>query len=291
MTSKFNLTAFALLLVLNSIAIVSSAQSGEAVAVFLKGGDVRIGQTVQTDSQGNIRLVNDCGIFNINKADIDSITPYKALAPLINSQQQKTSAQDYNQQVSGVSQGNLNVSTSTSNTPESKEANKWYNLSSVALLMGQGQNGFIPIPSFTNVTGIRLGSNVMAGIGIGYEYYEWSIMPVFADVKYNFNGDRIHPFISMKLGYGVPLGKASQIDNDYYNGEVTELYGGLQLNPEAGLMIRVSGSSSALVLSMGYHFQQLSYKYNKYSWWGYEYNNTIVHTDFNRISFRFGYMF
>ncbi len=270
MTYKSNLTVFALFLVLNSIAIVSSAQSGETVAIFLKGGDVRIGQTVQTDSQGNIRLVNDCGVYNIKKADIDSIAPYKVNAALGNPQR-PGSAQE--------------------NTPESKEEKKWYNLTSVALLMGQGQNGFIPIPSFTNVTGIRLGTNVLAGIGIGFEYYEWSVMPVFADVKYISKRERTKPFLSMKLGYAFPLGKSSQIQDDYYNGEVTEYYGGLQLNPEAGLMIPISGGTSSLVLSMGYHFQQLSYKYNKYSWWGYEYNNTIVHTDYNRISFRLGYKF
>jgi hypothetical protein len=278
MTSKFNLTVFALFLVLNSIAIVSPAQSGESVAVFLKGGDVRIGKVVNTDNMGNIRLTNDCGIFNIKEADIDSITSVKtSVGTSVNS---NTS-----------SPGNKQVNETITDKPEEKNDRKWYNLTSVALLMGQGQNGFLPVPSITTVTGIRLGSNVMAGIGVGYEYYDWSVMPVFADVKYTLDIDRIMPFFSMKLGYGFPLGKASQVDNDFYNGEITNLNGGLQLNPEAGLMIRTSGSTSALVLSIGYHFQQVSYEYNKYSWWGYQYDNTVVHTDYNRISFRIGYLF
>lgn len=278
MTCKLNVSVIALVLVLNLIAIVSPAQSGGTVAVYLKGGDVRIGQAVHTDTLGNIRLVNDCGIFNISKVDIDSITPtpeFKAdIYQQVNHQQGTESEQ---------------VQTNSINAP-STEDKKWYNLTSVALLMGQGLNGFIPVPSITNVTGIRLGQRVMAGIGIGYEYYGWSVMPVFAEAKYTLVDGNVTPFLSMKLGYGFPFGKTSHFDDDYNNREVSDFYGGLQLNPEAGLMIRVDKGSS-VVISLGYHFQHLSYKYNQYSWWGPNYNNTIVHTDYNRISFRIGYMF
>ena len=76
MTCKWmiNSSKLAFVLVLVTVAIVSSAQSGETVAIFLKGGDVRFGQIVQSDSLGNLGLLNECGLFHIKADDIDSIS-------------------------------------------------------------------------------------------------------------------------------------------------------------------------------------------------------------------------
>ena len=132
---------FALVLVLMFIAIVSSAQSGETVAVYLKDGDVRIGRIEHSDNAGNIRLTNACGVFNIKAADIKSMNPVKPFEtePIIKKE------------------------------PRQKG---YYNITSVALLFGQGQVGFLPIPSLTTVNGWQINQKLFTGLGIGFEYYE-----------------------------------------------------------------------------------------------------------------------
>lgn len=213
---------FALVLVLMFIAIVSSAQSGETVAILLKNGDVRIGGASEATSD---------------------------------------------------------------------KQHGYYNITSVALLFGQGQNGFLPIPSLTMVNGWQISPKLYTGLGIGYEYYEWSVMPLFADVKYMFvsaGTDKLMPFCSMKLGWAFPLGKPTEEDSNYDG--ITKYQGGIQLNPEAGIRISM-GNNSALLLSMGYHFQQLSYKSKTYYWWNSTQYESTTHTDYNRITFRLGFRF
>jgi len=255
-----NSIKLALVLVLMFTAIVSSAQSGETVAVYLKDGDVRIGRIEHTDSAGNVRLTNSCGTFNIKAADIKSMNPVKPFEtePVIKKE------------------------------PRQKG---YYNITSVALLFGQGQNGFLPIPSLTTVNGWQIIPKLYTGLGIGFEYYEWGVMPVFADVKYLFlsaGSQKYTPFGSMKLGWSFPIGKPTDEDANYEG--ITKYQGGIQLNPEAGIRISM-GNNNALLLSMGYHFQQLSYKSRTYYWWNSSQYESTTHTDYNRITFRLGFQF
>jgi len=261
---NFNLTTIALFLVMFSFAIVSSAQSGGTVAIFLKNGEARYGQIIDTDSQGNITLENECGIFLIPPSEIDSIKVRHSSFP----------------KNSGVQS-----SSQTANAPRKViqlQEKGYYNVTSLALLMGQGQDGFIPVPSITTVNGWQVNKRLFTGIGIGFEYYEWSIMPLFADVKYMLGKDNVQPFVSFKLGYGIPIGKSG-------NSWITEHNGGIQLNPEVGVRL-VFSEKSSLLLSIGYHYQQLNYKENNYYYWGSPYETT-VHTDYNRVSLRAGFLF
>ncbi|HLN52316.1 MAG TPA: hypothetical protein VK212_01325 [Lentimicrobium sp.] len=277
---RLNLTSIALVLVLLSVAIVSPAQSGEAVALFLKGGDVRFGKVINRDQAGNIRLANECGIFNIKATDIDSIKNYDVAF-----------SNDFRQRIETLPQS---TGMMTRILKESKESVSYkekgfYNITSVALLFGQGQDGFLPIPSLTTVLGWQFNKKMLAGAGIGYEYYEWSVGTLFADLKYMVNQKNVMPFGSFKIGYALPIGKPSETDN--YYGEITKYYGGIQLNPEAGIRLHI-GQGSSLLLSIGYHFQQLAHDENTYYFWGSSSRYTTkVNTDYNRVSFRLGFMF
>lgn len=272
------LATLALFLLMFSFAIVSTAQSVETVAIFLKNGDVRFGKITEAKDNGTIRLINECGIYHIQRSEIDSIKNIN------------TSSLKEDFEVAGSYNYQYNTATKAPLKNEYKPSEKgFYNITSVALLFGQGQNGFLPVPSLSTVNGWQFNKRLLTGIGISYEYYEWSVLPVFAEVKYMLGSERIIPYGSLKLGYGFPISSPS----DYYedsNGNITKYYGGIQLNPEAGIRILLSNKSSFL-LSLGYHFQQLSYKENNYYWWNSNNFETTVHTDFNRISVRAGFMF
>lgn len=276
---RLNLTSIALVLVLLSVAIVSPAQSGEAVAIFLKGGDVRFGKVMNRDSFGNIQLANECGIFNISTNEIDSIKNYNS-----------SFSEDFKRDIltGPQSQGKLSRMLEESRAKANYREAGLYNITSVALLFGQGQDGFLPIPSLTTVVGWQFNEKFFTGAGIGYEYYEWSVGTAFADIKYMLSRNYVMPFASFRIGYAVPLGKPTETDN--YYGDITKYYGGIQLNPEAGIRLHI-GQGSSLLLSMGYHFQQLAHDENTYYYWGSPQYTTKIKTDFNRVSFRLGFMF
>lgn len=252
MTCKWmiNSSKLAFVLVLVTVAIVSSAQSGETVAIFLKGGDVRFGQIVQSDSLGNLGLLNECGLFQIKADDIDSI--------------------------------------SLKSTRVETRQTGYYNITSVALLFGQGQDGFIPLPSLTMVNGWQINPNLFTGMGVGYEYYEWGVIPFFAEAKYMLTSDRVKPFCSLKLGYSIPAEKPSE-SSDYYN-VITDYIGGVLVSPEAGIRIPM-GYTNALMLSLGYHYQELSYKQTYQNWYYTTNTESTIHTNYNRISIKVGFMF
>ncbi len=276
---RFNLTNIALVLVLLSVAIVSPAQSGETVAVFLKGGDVRFGQIVYRDQSGNIQLANECGIFNISNSEIDSISSYNF-----------SFSDDFRRNLESANQpqGKMSRLLEVSRQKAAYKDKGWYNITSVALLFGQGQDGFLPVPSLTTVVGWQFNSKIFAGAGVGYEYYEWSVGTIFADFKYMLSQKYVMPFLSFRLGYALPLN--SPPDTENYYGDIVKYYGGVQLNPEAGIRLHI-GEGSSLLLSMGYHFQQLAHDENSYYYWGNSPYTTKVNTDYNRVSFRLGFMF
>lgn len=266
--TKIFAAKLALVLVLISVAIVSSAQSDGTVALYLKNGDVIFGKVLKTAEDGTIRIINTCGLFYFKATEIDSISK-KHPEP------------------------NMSFTLDNVINPRKEYTYKekgFYNITSVGLLLGQGQNGFLPVPSLTTINGWQFNKNVSAGLGIGFEYYDWAVLPIFADARYYLKNTKHSPFGAFKIGYSLPVEKPVQYDNGY--GGEEKYYGGIQINPEIGLRIRM-GKISALLLSIGYHFQRLSYdEESYYNWW--ENSQTAVKrvtTDYNRISFRIGFQF
>ena len=225
----------------------SAAQSRSQVAVYLKSGDVVFGKILSLDSLGNYRISNDCGITQLSPAEIDHIV-----------------------------KGNL------SRTDLRK--NGYFNQSSIALLFGEGQDGFQPIPSLTMVNGWQWNQKIFTGFGLGYEHFDRGVLPLFAEGMYIFSNESFAPFFSFRIGYSFPL--EDQETTEYY-AAVSETYGGINLSPEAGISIAV-GSKSLFLISIGYHYQELSYK-ETYNMWG-SYDKTVF-TNYNRISVRLGFIF
>ncbi len=163
----------------------------------------------------------------------------------------------------------------------------YYNLSSFALLFGEGEQGYMPFPSITMVNGFCFVPGLLTGIGIGYEYLDCSLMPVFADVKYVFPERRHISFVSLKLGGGIPLKSAKAYPQyGYYDGAT--VYGGILIAPELGLLFPQKGKN-ALMVSLGYHHQEISF--DDFANRSLENMRQKTYINFNRISLRLSYMF
>ncbi len=230
----------------------AAAQNLRGDIVHLRNGSAVAGRIIAKDSLG-VRIYNKCGIWQFGMEEIDRVELRHSAGLLI----------------------------------RAANPRGYYNYSSAALLMGIGREGFVPVPSLLMVNGYRFNKHISAGFGIGYEFYEWRMMPVFGELRFFANPNHVTPFISAKAGYGVPL--QGYFDSGY-SGTLSRVRGGWLVSPEAGLRI-YTGHKNALILAIGYRYQQLFYSEDQPSWSSLESNPKKVWMHYNRISFRVGLMF
>lgn len=245
----FGLFVFLLILLLGPVK-QAEAQRKSRDAVYLKQGSIITGSLLQYDSLRGIRISNDCGIWQYSFQEVDSVRIFAM------------------------------------NPRSALKKRGYYNLGSLGLLFGEGNKGTQPFASLTMVNGWQFDQRLFAGIGLGYEFYEWGVLPLFADIKYHFRPDAVTPFVSFKVGYSFPLTETTG-NADYYQTE-GKTFGGVLVNPEVGINFPV-GAHNAVVLGIGYHYQELSWKEPEYQWSYYQ--SKRVYTHFNRISLRVGFIF
>lgn len=244
---KIVLPALMLLLILGWASSAAMAQHRKEVSVYLKSGDVVFGRLLSHDSLGNCRILNDCGISFLSADEISRIGR-------------------------------------RDDRDQDEKPGSYYNQSTVALLFGEGSSGIQPKASITMVNGWQWHRRIYAGLGLGYEYYDRGVMPLFAEGKYFFSGSSFSPFLSFRIGYALPVEK--RVQSDYY-GLVTGTYGGVLLNPEAGVRLRIN-SHAGFIAGIGFNYQELSHRESYYTWGSYD---RTVFTHYNRISFRIGFVF
>ncbi len=238
---------FLLLMFIIGFSLGIHAQSRKEVTVYLKSGDVIYGKIFSQDSLGGCRIANECGITQLDQNEIEYIGK------------------------GGYSGEDLKNS-------------GFYNQSTIALLFGEGQDGFQPKPSLTMVNGWQWQQRFFTGLGLGYEHFDRGVLPLFAEAKYFFMTESFSPFLSFRMGYAFPVEKQQQTD---YNGNITDTYGGILLNPEAGIRVALGGGNY-FIAGLGYNYQQLSHHEAYYMWGSYD---KVVFTNYNRISFRIGFIF
>ncbi|MFC2098447.1 hypothetical protein ACFLSP_01745 [Bacteroidota bacterium] len=156
----------------------------------------------------------------------------------------------------------------------------YFNRTDLGALIGSG-NDNNAIFSLQMVNGYKFGKRYYPGIGVGLEFYEQAVVPVFADFTYLLGTHRVNPFIRGSLGYSIPLE-----DPEDQWGSTTNNNGGFLYSAGLGTSIR-TGSSSALVLSLVYRFQSLKSVYTE------EWSNEVLNIEkqFNRIALRIGFIF
>jgi hypothetical protein len=155
-------------------------------------------------------------------------------------------------------------------------------LADIGFLGGSGNNLSMML---TNLWQFK--NRISTGAGFGIEKFDYQVIPVYADVRYNFLKGRITPFVFMQGGYSFPLGSA----NEQNNYQETELKGGGMLNPGVGLRINFN-NRNAFVFSLGWRYQELHSTW-KYTYWYYSQDDQSYNgiNFYRRISIRVGFIF
>lgn len=232
------------------------AQRARQDMVYLRNGEMVRGVILSRDAVKGISVENSCGIRWVSLAEIDTIIPanHKAL---------RLSA-----------------------------TKNFYNLSSLTLLFGEGEDGFVPLPSLTTTFGYRFTSRFMAGAGIGFEYFKWPVLPLYAEARYFLRSDDVLlPFVSIRSGGALPLD--SSYEGTSFGGctGAGKTHGGFMINPETGIWFPLS-KTTGISLSIGYFHQRLSYDSMLYDWrFGNPIGTRRIYTHFNRINLRMGLFF
>lgn len=218
--------------------------------VYLKNGSVIRGNIQEVDPTDHVKIQDLCGnIWFYNISDVEKITeePFQAEfaaggAPL-----------DFKP--------------------------GFVNITSIGFLAGSANNAQRAPLSLLMVNGWRNALGLFTGAGIGVEFLSTNYMPLFADVRYDFFGSDVVPYIMAKGGYSLPLSSDhTEYDIDYtYSGGPLAAIG-------MGLKIR-SRAHFAWDISMLYRYQQTSYT-EKYEWNNQEYTYTDV---YNRLEIRLGF--
>ena len=183
----------------------------------------------------------------------------------------------------------------------------FYNIMHVSLLLGSSQfidgqnnsNTRPPLnisPSFTITNGYLINKHWAAGAGVGYEIFNYNLFPLFAQLRYTLWDHKISPFLALDGGYSFANFKAKHYDELYlnwppYNINDTRLrnYGGLMIQPEAGVKVPLNENSD-LLFTVGYRYQKTKsvarkeYTNGQFDEW--EHNEYI-----NRLSFGIAIMF
>ena len=140
---------------------------------------------------------------------------------------------------------------------------------------------------FTILTSYRFPSRLSAGAGMGVDWFSYQVMPMFAEVSYTLLAGNLSPFIYVRGGYAIPLGKSP--DDQYTN---TSYKGGVLAGTGIGLRRNFS-NHNAFVFSAGYRYQQLRTVSDYYNpWYGSDYSNSSERIEkFNRIGISIGFLF
>ncbi|HQB36948.1 MAG TPA: hypothetical protein PLI41_05320 [Bacteroidales bacterium] len=161
----------------------------------------------------------------------------------------------------------------------------WIRISASALT-GRNDEGNVGNMSFHFSNGYRFRNGISAGIGTGLEELDVTVMPIYADLRYNILKTRLSPFVWLKSGWSFAFGKLND-GQYYYYGYFPQALGGFMFNAGTGIEL-ASWRRNAVSLGMGYRYQKIVYEQIR-QWEGRGTNEII--TRFNRIEVQLGFIF
>lgn len=154
---------------------------------------------------------------------------------------------------------------------------QYFNTTQISMLMGHRQMRQIPqhyyyyseprdqmmvSPSVTMTHSYMISEHFAAGVGIGFELFDYKHFPLFADLRYTVRASGVSPFFGFKFGHAFSSFKKKHYDNlrinfePYYANNVYLMnYGGLMVHPEMGAKIPLS-EESFLVFTVAYRHQK-----------------------------------
>lgn len=154
----------------------------------------------------------------------------------------------------------------------------------VAMLVGdKNTNG--PGFSFQIINGYQFENGLYIGGGTGADFYDFAVVPVFADVRYHFFETRLTPFVYAQGGYAIPTEQRNP--DDIYT---PARRGGYRFNAGTGFR-RIINNHAAVVFTIGYQHQSLAEKKTEHWWWNQENIETTTEYIYKRIELRIGFEF
>jgi hypothetical protein len=142
-------------------------------------------------------------------------------------------------------------------------------------------------PSVTMTNGYMFNEHWAAGIGLGFEIFDYNHFPVFADLRYTLWDNKVSPFFAIKMGHAI--GDFKKKHHDFLTLEYSPFnvsnvyfkkYGGFMLNPEMGVKVPLSENAD-LLFTVAYRYQKtktvVSENYGQYTRWTHKENlNRLV---------------
>jgi hypothetical protein len=143
--------------------------------------------------------------------------------------------------------------------------------------------GFNVIPTF------HFASGMSTGLGFGFEIFDISLVPVFADIRYYLlKKSRTTPYIYTQAGYAIAMSGGEKNTNDYMR---TSYKGGLLAGGGIGIRCNL-GTGNALVFGLGYRFQKTTKETVNLNYYGVGQDLTNEKIEkLNRISVSAGFLF
>ncbi|HOI86778.1 MAG TPA: hypothetical protein PLV51_02850 [Lentimicrobium sp.] len=162
---------------------------------------------------------------------------------------------------------------------------RFYSYTSAGLLIGNGESGFLANPSVTSVAGLSWSRQLYAGMGAGFERYNWSVLPLFGELRYKNKQYERLPMISFRAGYALPLEKTHDGNRYQSTGNTS---GGVFFSP--GISFRLAGKSGTILMAeVAYQYQEMRLNDVKYIWDAG--SSTNIRYYYNRIAIKLGILF
>ena len=157
----------------------------------------------------------------------------------------------------------------------------YFNRTEMGVLIGSGNNEKNAIFSVQMVNGYQINRRFYPGFGMGIEFYEQSVVPLFADLSYRFGRQAFSPFVRGSIGYSLPF----EDPPDAW-GIRTHNRGGQMYAAGLGTFIRLNGHN-ALSISLVYRFQSLKSVTTQ------DWSDEVLKLEkqYNRMAFRVGFVF
>ncbi len=151
-------------------------------------------------------------------------------------------------------------------------------------------------PSVHASSGYWLNRHFSAGAGMGFEFFDHFLFPLFAEFRYTVKDRKISPFLNLKGGYSLGNFNPGHYDHlilswSPYRIEDASLrhFGGIMLHPEIGIKVPLDGKDDILITA-AYRYQEtlsvLRKEYENNQWEEWEHKGNL-----NRISLGVAIMF
>jgi hypothetical protein len=225
------------------------AQKQEVDAVYLKNGEIFRGTLLDHQAPGLVQIETLCWNRRVFPAG----------------------------EVEHIGRETVNLRSGRMKLPSSG----YFNRTDLGILIGSGNNEKNAIFSTQMVNGYRINSRFYPGIGLGLEFYEQAVLPLFADLTCVLGRNALAPFVRGSAGYAFPLEDPPETWGVRTNNKGGGLYGA-----GIGTFIRLNGHN-ALAISLEYRFQSLKSTTTQ------DWNDEVLNLEkqYNRMALRVGFLF